>query len=198
TNRVNVASAHVTAVGPNPTNSTNSFNAASPSDNVVNPNFEIGRKSSFMDPSQYPDDPNMPALKDIFYSDDEEDVEVYVCQPPRFEDPDYPDKVYKVVKALYGSHQALRAWNVDSPSKFLMYQRFLQLMINPRVDDLSSHTTKYTSPALTQKVFANMRRIDKGFSGVETLLFATMLVQPQAVAEEEGDDDEVSAALTPP
>ncbi|GKA20894.1 retrotransposon protein, putative, unclassified [Tanacetum coccineum] len=28
--------------------------------------------------------------------------EVYVCQPPGFEDPDYPDKVYKVVKALYG------------------------------------------------------------------------------------------------
>nr|GFA77909.1 retrovirus-related Pol polyprotein from transposon TNT 1-94 [Tanacetum cinerariifolium] len=24
--------------------------------------------------------------------------EVYVCQPPRFEDPDHPDKVYKVVK----------------------------------------------------------------------------------------------------
>ncbi|GJS07071.1 putative ribonuclease H-like domain-containing protein [Tanacetum coccineum] len=36
--------------------------------------------------------------------------EVYVCQPPGFEDPDYPDKVYKVVKALYGLHQALRAW----------------------------------------------------------------------------------------
>nr|GEW77297.1 hypothetical protein [Tanacetum cinerariifolium] len=36
--------------------------------------------------------------------------EVYVCQPPGFEDPDYPDKVYKVVKALYGSHQAPRAW----------------------------------------------------------------------------------------
>nr|GEY03572.1 hypothetical protein [Tanacetum cinerariifolium] len=35
--------------------------------------------------------------------------EVYVCQPPRFEDPDYPDKVYKVVKALYGLHQAPRA-----------------------------------------------------------------------------------------
>nr|GEX85175.1 uncharacterized mitochondrial protein AtMg00810-like [Tanacetum cinerariifolium] len=35
---------------------------------------------------------------------------VYVCQPPRFEDPDYPDKVYKVVKALYGLHQAHRAW----------------------------------------------------------------------------------------
>nr|GEV87309.1 putative ribonuclease H-like domain-containing protein [Tanacetum cinerariifolium] len=36
--------------------------------------------------------------------------EVYVCQPFGFEDPDYPDKVYKVVKALYGIHQAPRAW----------------------------------------------------------------------------------------
>nr|GEX06540.1 putative reverse transcriptase, RNA-dependent DNA polymerase [Tanacetum cinerariifolium] len=38
------------------------------------------------------------------------DEEVYVCQPPGSEDPDYPDKVYKVVKALYGLHQAPRAW----------------------------------------------------------------------------------------
>nr|GEY66789.1 putative ribonuclease H-like domain-containing protein [Tanacetum cinerariifolium] len=36
--------------------------------------------------------------------------EVYVCQPPGFEDPEYLDKVYKVVKALYGLHQAPRAW----------------------------------------------------------------------------------------
>nr|GEV89353.1 putative ribonuclease H-like domain-containing protein [Tanacetum cinerariifolium] len=36
--------------------------------------------------------------------------EVYVCQPLGFKDPDYPDKVYKVVKALYGLHQAPRAW----------------------------------------------------------------------------------------
>nr|GEU32597.1 putative ribonuclease H-like domain-containing protein [Tanacetum cinerariifolium] len=35
--------------------------------------------------------------------------EVYVCQPLVFEDPDHPDKVYKVVKALYGLHQAPRA-----------------------------------------------------------------------------------------
>nr|GEU93272.1 hypothetical protein [Tanacetum cinerariifolium] len=35
--------------------------------------------------------------------------EVYVCQPIRFEDPDHSDKVYKVVKALYGLHQAPRA-----------------------------------------------------------------------------------------
>ncbi|GKB71218.1 putative ribonuclease H-like domain-containing protein [Tanacetum coccineum] len=36
--------------------------------------------------------------------------EVYVCQPPGFEDPQFPDKVYKVEKALYGLHQAPRAW----------------------------------------------------------------------------------------
>ncbi|GJW65492.1 retrovirus-related pol polyprotein from transposon TNT 1-94 [Tanacetum coccineum] len=35
--------------------------------------------------------------------------EVYVTQPPGFKDPDHPEKVYKVVKALYGLHQAPRA-----------------------------------------------------------------------------------------
>ncbi|GJT55802.1 putative ribonuclease H-like domain-containing protein [Tanacetum coccineum] len=35
--------------------------------------------------------------------------EVYVCQPPGFEDPDFPDRVYKVEKALYGLHQAPKA-----------------------------------------------------------------------------------------
>nr|GEZ89736.1 hypothetical protein [Tanacetum cinerariifolium] len=45
---------------------------------------------------------------DFLYGTIEE--EVYVCQPLGFEDPDYPDKVYKVVKALYGLHQAPRAW----------------------------------------------------------------------------------------
>ncbi|GJX11405.1 putative ribonuclease H-like domain-containing protein [Tanacetum coccineum] len=38
------------------------------------------------------------------------DEEVYVSQPPSFIDPNYPKKVYKVVKALYGLHQAPKAW----------------------------------------------------------------------------------------
>nr|GFA01237.1 hypothetical protein [Tanacetum cinerariifolium] len=77
--------------------------------------------------------------------------------------------------------------NVDSSLNFYMYPRFLQLMINDQVGDLSSHTTKYTSPALTQKVFANMRRVGKGFSGVDTLLFEGMLV-PQQVHDDVVDD----------
>ncbi|GJS87455.1 putative ribonuclease H-like domain-containing protein [Tanacetum coccineum] len=38
------------------------------------------------------------------------DEEVYVSQPSGFVDPMHPKKVYKVVKALYGLHQAPRAW----------------------------------------------------------------------------------------
>ncbi|GJX47046.1 putative ribonuclease H-like domain-containing protein [Tanacetum coccineum] len=47
--------------------------------------------------------------------------EVYVTQPPGFKDPDHPDKVYKVVKELYGLHQAPRA---SSLQKVLRSGRF--------------------------------------------------------------------------
>ncbi|GJS63344.1 putative ribonuclease H-like domain-containing protein [Tanacetum coccineum] len=43
------------------------------------------------------------------------DEEVYVSQPPGFLDPKNPQKVYKVVKALYGLHQAPRAWFQVTP-----------------------------------------------------------------------------------
>ncbi|GJW03505.1 ribonuclease H-like domain-containing protein [Tanacetum coccineum] len=49
--------------------------------------------------------------------------EAYVCQPPGFEDPNYPDKVYKVVKALYGLHQAPRAW-YGTLAKYLLDNGF--------------------------------------------------------------------------
>ncbi|GKE71841.1 putative ribonuclease H-like domain-containing protein, partial [Tanacetum coccineum] len=49
--------------------------------------------------------------------------EVYVTQPPGFKDPDHPEKVYKVVKALYGLHQALRAW-YETLANYLLGNRF--------------------------------------------------------------------------
>nr|GFB51277.1 putative ribonuclease H-like domain-containing protein [Tanacetum cinerariifolium] len=210
-NEVNAADTPVPAIGQISTNNTNTFSAAGPSNTDVSPTH---RKSSYKDPSQYPDDPNMPTLEDITYSDDEEDVgveadftnletnitvshipttrvhkdhhvtqiigdlsaatqtrsmtrvvkdqevfapvarreairlflayapfigfmmyqmdvksaflyetikeEVYVCQPLGFEDPDYPDKVYKVVKALYGLHQAPRACHDKYVDEILM------------------------------------------------------------------------------
>nr|GEW24281.1 putative ribonuclease H-like domain-containing protein [Tanacetum cinerariifolium] len=49
--------------------------------------------------------------------------EVYVCQPLGFEDLGYPDKVYKVEKALYGLHQDLRAW-YETLAKYLLDNGF--------------------------------------------------------------------------
>nr|GEU95244.1 hypothetical protein [Tanacetum cinerariifolium] len=77
--------------------------------------------------------------------------EVYVCEPPGFEDLDYPDKVYKVVKALYGLHQAPRAWyetlanyllendfqrgNIDQ-TLFIKKQKGDILLVHVYVDDI--------------------------------------------------------------
>nr|GEV66412.1 putative ribonuclease H-like domain-containing protein [Tanacetum cinerariifolium] len=232
-NEVNAAGSIVPTVGYNSVNSTNTFSATGPSNTTISPTYG---KSSFIDASQLPNDPNMPELEDINYYDDEDVVgaeadfnnlessipvipipttrihkdhpvsqiigdfysttqtrsmtrvvkdqgglsqmfdnnfhtymfacflsqeepkrihqalkdsswieamieairlflayasfigflvyqmdiksaflygtieeEMYVYQPPRFEDPDHPDKVYKVVKALYGLHQAPKA-----------------------------------------------------------------------------------------
>ncbi|GKF05475.1 putative ribonuclease H-like domain-containing protein [Tanacetum coccineum] len=60
----------------------------------------------------------MDVKKAFLYGHIEE--EVYVCQPLGFEDPDHLDKVYKVVKALYGLHQAPRAW-YDTLANYLLY-----------------------------------------------------------------------------
>nr|GFA84066.1 hypothetical protein [Tanacetum cinerariifolium] len=51
------------------------------------------------------------------------DEEVYVMQPPRFQDPDFPARVYKVEKAMYGFHQAHRAW-YGTLSKYLLTNGF--------------------------------------------------------------------------
>nr|GEZ15025.1 retrovirus-related Pol polyprotein from transposon TNT 1-94 [Tanacetum cinerariifolium] len=70
-NKVNTADSLVHTVGKISTNSTNTFSAAGPSNIAVS---LIHRKSLYMDPSQYPDDLNIPALEGITYFDDEEDV----------------------------------------------------------------------------------------------------------------------------
>ncbi|GJW40524.1 putative ribonuclease H-like domain-containing protein [Tanacetum coccineum] len=49
--------------------------------------------------------------------------EVYVCQPLGFKDPEFPDKVYKVEKALYGLRQAPRAW-YETLSTYLLDNGF--------------------------------------------------------------------------
>nr|GFB39157.1 copia protein [Tanacetum cinerariifolium] len=245
-NEVNDAGSLVLAVRQILTNNTNTFSAAGPSNTIVSQTYG---KSSYVDTSQLHDDPNMPELEDITYSDDEEDVgaeadfinlettitkvwflvdlphgkraigtkwvfrnkkdergivvrnkarlvaqehtqeegidykevfspvarieairlflayapfvgfmvyqmdvksvflyetieeEVYVCQPIGFEDSDYPDKVYKMVKALYGLHQAPRAW-YETLANYLLENDFQRgkidqtLFIKRQKDDI--------------------------------------------------------------
>jgi hypothetical protein len=49
--------------------------------------------------------------------------EVYVKQPPGFEDPKRPNHVYKLSKVLYGLKQAPRAW-YECLKDFLLKQGF--------------------------------------------------------------------------
>nr|GEU87830.1 hypothetical protein [Tanacetum cinerariifolium] len=70
-NEVNAAGSIVHTARQNFLNSTNTFSAVGPSNAAVSPTYG---KSSFMDASQPSDDPDMPELEDITYSDDENAV----------------------------------------------------------------------------------------------------------------------------
>nr|GFA06709.1 copia protein [Tanacetum cinerariifolium] len=84
-------------------------------------------------------------------------------------------------KTLLKDPDALRLDDAESIDCLPNKEIFTELSrMGAQVGDLSSHTTKYSSPALTQKVFANMRRVGKGFFEVETPLFEGMIVAQQA------------------
>ncbi|GKB24290.1 hypothetical protein Tco_0863691, partial [Tanacetum coccineum] len=65
--------------------------------------------------------------------------------------------------------------NITSPHKFLMYPRFIQICLDMQKNQFQQHTRTYLVPSLTMKVFSNMKRPTKGFSGQEVALFPTML-----------------------
>ncbi|GJR76380.1 hypothetical protein Tco_0088745 [Tanacetum coccineum] len=69
--------------------------------------------------------------------------------------------------------------NLDNVCKFFMYPRFIQVSLDEQLKGMPTHNRIYISPSHTKKVFRNMRRVGKGFSGRETPLFQTMVVQDQ-------------------
>nr|GEV82535.1 reverse transcriptase [Tanacetum cinerariifolium] len=93
--------------------------------------------SSFSHPATLDDFFKMPNMEDIRIFDDAYDdrdegleadynnleTEIYVSQPPGFVDPKFPNRVYKVEKALYGLHQAPRAW-YETLSNYLLENGF--------------------------------------------------------------------------
>ncbi|GJS61239.1 retrovirus-related pol polyprotein from transposon TNT 1-94 [Tanacetum coccineum] len=116
--------------------------------------------------------------------------EVYVCQPPGFEDPNFPDKVYKVEKALYGLHQAPRAW-YETLSSYLLdngYHRgqidkslFIKrheddiLLIQIYVDDIIFGSTKKEMSVEFEKTMH--RRFQMSYMGELTFFLGLQVKQ---------------------
>nr|GEZ67529.1 hypothetical protein [Tanacetum cinerariifolium] len=86
--------------------------------------------------------------------------------------------------------------NIEAGVPFFMFLRFVQLLIDHYLGDMSDHKDIYDNPSITKKVFANMKRVGTCFSGVVTPLFDTMLVP---AAEEVGliQDDQTQAPKVP-
>nr|GEU73306.1 hypothetical protein [Tanacetum cinerariifolium] len=120
----------------------------------------------------------MDAKSDFLYGRIEE--EAYVCQPLEFEDPDHPGKVYKVVKALYGLHQALRAWLVKD--KFQMSSMgelafFLELQVKQKEDGTFISQYKYVIKILMKFNFSDVKSA------------STPVDMEKTLVKDEDDDD---------
>ncbi|GKB20999.1 hypothetical protein Tco_0854922 [Tanacetum coccineum] len=76
-------------------------------------------------------------------------------------------------------------WNEFSST---MASAIICLAINQKLGDMSHHKKTYVNPSHTKKIFANMKREGKDFSGRVTPLFATMMVQSN---QEEGADSDI-------
>ncbi|GJR66306.1 hypothetical protein Tco_0012371 [Tanacetum coccineum] len=57
---------------------------------------------------------------------------------------------------------------------------FIQIFLNKRKRMLLPHKRTFPTPTLTQKLFSNMKRASKGYSGVDIPLFPTMLTTPES------------------
>ncbi|GJT56999.1 putative ribonuclease H-like domain-containing protein [Tanacetum coccineum] len=96
--------------------------------------------------------------------------EVYVCQPPGFEDPDFPDRVYKIEKALYGLHQGLRSWYETLSTylldngfqrgkidKTLFIRRYKGLQVKQKEDGIFISQDKYVTEILKKFGFTDVK-----------------------------------------
>nr|GFB69341.1 hypothetical protein [Tanacetum cinerariifolium] len=90
--------------------------------------------------------------------------EVYVCQPPGFEDPDHQDKVYKVVKALYASTP------IDTKKPLLK---------DPDGEDVDVHTYRSMISSL---MYLTSSRPNIMFASKKQTVFATSSTEAEYVA----------------
>nr|GEX98867.1 hypothetical protein [Tanacetum cinerariifolium] len=76
----------------------------------------------------------------------------------------------------------------DGGVKFLMYPRFVQVFLDNQVEGMDKHNAIFVISSHTKKVFANVKREGKDFSGKVTPLFETMIVQ---APEDMGEDSKL-------
>ncbi|GJU43903.1 putative ribonuclease H-like domain-containing protein [Tanacetum coccineum] len=93
--------------------------------------------------------------------------EIYVCQPPGFEDPEFSDKVYKVEKALYGLHQAPRAW-YETLSTYLLDNGFQR--VTQKDDGIFISQDKYVDEILKKFGFSTMKTTSTPMETLKPLL----------------------------
>ncbi|GJR93079.1 putative ribonuclease H-like domain-containing protein [Tanacetum coccineum] len=135
--------------------------------------------------------------------------EVYVCQLPGFEDLDFPDRVYKVGKALYGLHQPPRAW-YETLSTYLLDNGFQRgkidktLLIKRHKGDIlqmssMGELTFFLGLQVTQKkngIFINqdkyVAKILKNFGFTEVKTTSTpMETQKPLLKDKDGEEVDV-------
>ncbi|GJX71423.1 putative ribonuclease H-like domain-containing protein [Tanacetum coccineum] len=106
--------------------------------------------------------------------------EVYVCQPLGFEDPEFPNKVYKVEKDLYGLHQAPRAWELTL---------FLGLQVKQKDDGIFISQDKYVADILKKFDFATMKTVSTLMETNKALLKDKEVVEVLKVFSPNGGTD---------
>nr|GEZ10551.1 hypothetical protein [Tanacetum cinerariifolium] len=74
--------------------------------------------------------------------------------------------------------------NLEDGVKFLMFPRFVQVLLDRQVEGMLKHKEIYVTPSHTKKIFANIKRQGRDFSAKVTPLFETIMVQPQEDIDE--------------
>nr|GEV72956.1 hypothetical protein [Tanacetum cinerariifolium] len=121
--------------------------------------------------------------------------EVYVCQPPGFKDPDFPDRVYKVKKALYRLHQAPRAL-YETLSTYLLDNRFQRGKIDKTLF-IKRHKVKQKKDRIFISQDKYVAKILKkfGFTKVKTAS-TPMETQKPLLKDEDGEEYQVNPKVS--
>nr|GEV28370.1 putative reverse transcriptase, RNA-dependent DNA polymerase [Tanacetum cinerariifolium] len=96
--------------------------------------------------------------------------EVYMCQPPGFEDPYFPYKVYKVEKALYDLHQAPRAW-YEILSTYLLENGFRRCTIDKTLFIKKDREYVAAATCCGQVLWVQNQMLDYGLNLMNTKIY---------------------------